>query len=538
VNRKLSSSPKKLVVCSVVFLCLIEIGLWFFARTPRGRLNVTQIVSVLFLAIVIFRFREIRAKRDQAPASPPGSESMLLPYLAILLGTLVWTTMLSAYFISDDFGLLYMARTPMLSLMWSVFRYGDGAVFYRPLTLMSFSWDHAIWGEWPVGYHVTNLLLHAASVAGLFVLLRQLGARWRVSAMAAGLFAAMPIQVESVAWMSGRFDVLSTTIILWTTVCYLWARAKNSVAGYFAALVLFVLSMCSKETGFVLPLLLIAIELAVFRARPPWKIVGFLAIGGVAFVYRLFALGGLGGYKSGGVSSALDLGPKTLEGLLIRAPAQMLFGLNWTEPVGILAITVASVIAAILMLLVLGARLGTEQHSIVQLALIWTFITMIPAHFLLMIGPGLSNSRVLCLPTVGIAMMLGQLLGSLSGRRFQTAVFAVFAVVLNLGVLHNLAAWRSTAALAEDTLQHVMRLEPSPPSHSQLVFSNLPDTVRGVFFFRVGLSESLKMAYGRDDISAIHDSDPATEVPGSPQVQVRFLWKGEPEELLVKRRRD
>jgi len=42
------------------------------------------------------------------------------------------------------------------------------------------------------------------------------------------------------------------------------------------------------------------------------------------------------------------------------------------------------------------------------------------------------------------------------------------------------------------------------------------------------------MAYGRDDISAIHDSDPATEVPESPQVQVRFLWKGEPEELLVK----
>jgi hypothetical protein len=93
-------------------------------------------------------------------------------------------------------------------------------------------------------------------------------------------------------------------------------------------------------------------------------------------------------------------------------------------------------------------------------------------------------------------------------------VFIALIAVLNLGVLHNLAAWRWASGLARNTLQSVTELEPSPAPGTQFVFSNVPDTVRGVFFLGSGLSEGLKMAYGRDDIRVIRDTEtPAEQIP-------------------------
>lgn len=516
---------KKMLYGFGVFL-LMQILFWFAAESPRGRLNITQFVAVFFLGILFLRF--LKVQRFNCITPTVMRESMILPVSAVLFSMLIWGTMLTTYFLGDDYLLVYMGRTPVLELMASVFRYGDGGIFYRPLTFTSFAWDHAIWGEWPVGYHITSFILHFASIAGLFALLGRLGVQRQAAATTAAIFAAMPIQVESVAWISGRFDVLSTALILWSVFFYLRARSKSSLAAYAMALVIFVLAMCSKETGFILPLLLTAIELIVLRIRLNWRIAGFIVIGGLAFVYRMFALGGIGGYRTHGVSSAVDFSFKTLEGLLIRAPSQMLFGFNWLQPNDILTTALASLMAVLLMVLVISARLEKQQRTLINFALAWILTAMIPAHFLLLIGPGLSNSRVLHLASAGTAIVLGQLLITLNGRRFRNAMFVALIAVLNLGVLHNIAAWRWASDLAKRTHQSIVQIEPSPAARTQFVISNIPDSVRGVFFFRTGLSESLKMAYGRDDISAVRDIENAARQ----QPQVRLFWLGEPSALL------
>src|SRR5439155_25898853 len=130
-----------------------------------------------------------------------------------------------------------------------------------------------------------------------------------------GFFTAFTIQAEPVGWMSGRFDVLSATLTIWATACYVRSSTRNNPIAYPSALMLYALSIISKETGFVLPLLLIAIDVIVFRTRSNKKIIGFVAAGGVLFFYRYFALGGLGGYKSDGISSTVDVTWRTFEGL-------------------------------------------------------------------------------------------------------------------------------------------------------------------------------------------------------------------------------
>jgi protein O-mannosyl-transferase len=111
------------------------------------------------------------------------------------------------------------------------------AANWHPLTWLSLMLDAELFGPDPMGPHLTNVLLHAASTVLLFLLLRQLmglrsntsmgatapqaGAYWR-SALVAALFGLHPLHVESVAWVAERKDVLSGLFFMLT----LWAYAN------------------------------------------------------------------------------------------------------------------------------------------------------------------------------------------------------------------------------------------------------------------------------------------------------------------------
>ena len=83
--------------------------------------------------------------------------------------------------------------------------------------------DCQLYGLKSGGHHLTNLLLHAANTALVFLVLRCLtGAVWR-SACVAALFGLHPLHVESVAWVAERKDVLSAffgLLCLWAYGCY------------------------------------------------------------------------------------------------------------------------------------------------------------------------------------------------------------------------------------------------------------------------------------------------------------------------------
>jgi tetratricopeptide (TPR) repeat protein len=81
--------------------------------------------------------------------------------------------------------------------------------YYRPLTTTSYLLDYTIWGLRPFGYHLTNVLLHAACTATVALILLRLGFGLSASGIAALLFAVHPIHTENVAWIAGRTDLLA-----------------------------------------------------------------------------------------------------------------------------------------------------------------------------------------------------------------------------------------------------------------------------------------------------------------------------------------
>ncbi len=104
----------------------------------------------------------------------------------------------------------------------------NAASNWHPLTWLSHALDFQLFGLNPAGPHVVNLLLHTLNVLLLFwVLWRATGFSGR-SAMVAGLFALHPINVQSVAWVAERKNLLSMLFFLLAMEAYRWYAQSAS----------------------------------------------------------------------------------------------------------------------------------------------------------------------------------------------------------------------------------------------------------------------------------------------------------------------
>ena len=129
---------------------------------------------------------------------------------------------------------------------------------YWPLTYTTFWLEHKIWGHAPAGYHVVNVLLHLFNTLLVWRLLLRLAVpgAW----IAAAVFAAHPVHVESVAWIIERKDVLSGLFYLTAVLVWLRFLDKPRPWRYGLALVLFAAGLLSKSIVVTLPAALLIIQ--------------------------------------------------------------------------------------------------------------------------------------------------------------------------------------------------------------------------------------------------------------------------------------
>ena len=181
------------------------------------------------------------------------------PAGALLLAALVFAAylpaILDAGFVWDDDE--YLTANPLivapdgLRKIWFSF---ESPSQYFPLVYTSFRVEHALWGFDPRGYHLTNVVLHLLNALLLWWLLARLevGGAW----FAAALFALHPVQVESVAWITERKNVLSTLFFLASLAAWLeFVREERARPWrwYALSLALFPPALFAKTSTVTLP---------------------------------------------------------------------------------------------------------------------------------------------------------------------------------------------------------------------------------------------------------------------------------------------
>lgn len=174
----------------------------------------------------------------------------------------------------DDTG--YVTENPNVQqgLSLETLRWALGSTYasnWHPLTWISHALDCQLFGLNPAGHHLSSVLLHVLNAALLFLLLaRVTGARWRSLAVAA-LFALHPMNVESVAWIAERKNVLSMFFLLLSLGAYGWYARRPGLGRYLLVAVLFALGLAAKPMIVTLPFALLLIDLWPLRRAKGWS---------------------------------------------------------------------------------------------------------------------------------------------------------------------------------------------------------------------------------------------------------------------------
>ncbi|MBX3422816.1 MAG: tetratricopeptide repeat protein [Pirellulaceae bacterium] len=235
------------------------------------------------------------AVRSDNPTEPAANHEkprfLLATALLILLPCVAYLPLLRADFIWDDDS--YVVNNSTLRNLEGLYRMWlepRAIPQYYPLVHTTYWIEYHLWGLKPTGYHVVNVLLHAAASWLIWRLLRLLnvaGAWW-----VAAIFAVHPVMVESVAWITERKNVLSLPLALASLMCYCKYSqlgqpnpdpGKSNLRLYWASLLLFGAALLSKTVVCTLPAVILVLRWWKTGVSP-WKslrpLIPFFVLGG------------------------------------------------------------------------------------------------------------------------------------------------------------------------------------------------------------------------------------------------------------------
>jgi tetratricopeptide (TPR) repeat protein len=134
------------------------------------------------------------------------------------------------------------------------------AANWHPLTWLSHALDYQLFALNPAGHHLDSVLIHALNAVLLFLLLVAGTKRVGPSLLVAALFAVHPLNVESVAWVAERKNVLSTLFFLLAIGAYAWYAQKPDWRRYLLVATMFAAGLMAKPMVITLPFVLLLLD--------------------------------------------------------------------------------------------------------------------------------------------------------------------------------------------------------------------------------------------------------------------------------------
>ena len=338
-----------------------------------------------------------------------------------------------------------------LTLKGILWAFSFHAANWHPLTWLSHMLDCQLYGLHPGGHHLTNVLLHTATVIVLFLVLRRMtGALWR-SAFVAAVFAIHPLRVESVAWVAERKDVLSGLFFMLTMGAYVrYASRPWSLVRYGLVVLLFALGLMCKPMLVTLPLVLLLSDYwPLQRTESAWKLVKeklpLLALSAAACVATLYAQ--TEAIHSGGsFSLAHRLGNAPVSCVIYLG--QMVFpaglALLYPYPYNGLPTWEVTLAGALLAGLSAVAWRQREKQPWMLMGWLWYLVMLLPAVGIIQVGDHAHADRFTYLPQIGIYVAVTWLAAEW-GAKLRASRAAIGGLMAAVIAALMTCAWQQTA---------------------------------------------------------------------------------------------
>lgn len=166
---------------------------------------------------------------------------------------------------------------------------------YAPVQMLSYMLDYTIWGMQPGGFLLSNLIIHIANGLIAYRLFIRFHGNRLFALVATEIFLLHPVQVETVAWISQRKNLLAMLFFLlaWEYYCrYRETLPDKRKFAYFLSLALFVLALLSKSVSVILPVVLVMYDFYYFEGKQRVKLVNklpFIVAAGITSVITMYS---------------------------------------------------------------------------------------------------------------------------------------------------------------------------------------------------------------------------------------------------------
>lgn len=198
----------------------------------------------------------------------------LIPLILIVISTsAVYGRLLGHDFLNLDDKWYVTDNTAIAGFTWRNIKEVFTSFYignYAPVQMLSYMLDYTLWGLRPGGFLFSNIVIHTANGIMTYVLFLRFHGSRLYATVAAGMFLLHPVQVESVAWISQRKNLLAMLFFLLSWECYCRYREAapgRKKAAYFLSVFSFVLALCSKSIAVILPVVLVLYDFCYPEVR-------------------------------------------------------------------------------------------------------------------------------------------------------------------------------------------------------------------------------------------------------------------------------
>jgi tetratricopeptide (TPR) repeat protein len=341
--------------------------------------------------------------------------------------------------------------------------------YYRPLFNVLFTINYALFGAAAWGWHLFNILIHAAVTLLVFAVIKEITENRSVALITASLFAVHPAHAESIAWISGITDPLTAVFLL--PAFYFYLRYRRTNRNYLIGVTLgwYLLSLLSKETALALPLVILYCELFYFNEATPLKIkmaralmiaASFLVPTAIYFFLRYTALSRLlGSVPLHPLGSALTTIPLATTKYLALMIIPTGYSYQHLTPIVDSVLTMRFLGPLALVAFASGAVFFIGSQTL-RLAAVWFIVMLAPALYAIRQfgAESVVQERYLYLPSIGFCLIVALgveylAIGRLAFARSRViALSALMALIVLWGavLIRQNRVWANDITLFEN----------------------------------------------------------------------------------------
>lgn len=336
---------------------------------------------------------------------------------------------------------------------------------WHPLTWLSHMLDVSLFGPAPGWAHLHNAGLHLINSLLVYALLLKLSGSWIKACILSLVFLAHPLHVESVAWIAERKDLLCALFFLLGLLRYDSYRAQKSAINYLSVLLCFVLALLAKPMAVTFPVVLVLLDIFVYRENIQKNSTGytafifralvekipFILLSGISSVVTILAQNAgdaVASLKNHTITARLETVSSAyityIKQFLAPVKLVIFYPVSTSFSLGNLFITTAILLSVVLLPFTVRKRL-----PLVTLGFCIFLVTLLPVIGLVQVGSQAHADRYMYIPSVGLLIACVYLLPERHEKHFQftTLLAALFVLFLTLLCFWQVSYWRNEHTL-------------------------------------------------------------------------------------------